>query len=89
MITVNSQLLRASKLNELKTSAKTLVNTKKFYNRKKMTIIPPLIVNNELVSVFKATSNLFNNYFVLQCTPSEKKTIVCLFHTAITQSCLE
>ena len=54
-----------------------------------MTIIPPLIVNNELVSVFKATSNLFNNYFVLQCTPSEKKTIVCLFHTAITQSCLE
>ena len=32
-------------------------------------IIPPVLVNGELVSDFKQKANLFNNYIVSQCTP--------------------
>ena len=32
-------------------------------------IIPPVLVNGELVSDFEQGANLFNNYFASQCTP--------------------
>ena len=50
-----------------------------------MPIIPPLVVNNELVSVFQAKSNLFNNSFALQCTPFEKNSCLSISQSYATQ----
>ena len=41
---------------------------KTFYNGKKILIIRILLMNNEVVSDFKARSNLLNVFFALQCT---------------------
>ena len=40
----------------------------KFLSNKKTPIIPPVLVNGELVSDFEQKANLFNNYFASQCT---------------------
>ena len=34
-----------------------------------MPIIPPLLVNNKLISDFKVKANYFNDFFASQCTP--------------------
>ena len=36
---------------------------------KKVPIIPPLLINNEIISDFEAKANHFNNFFASQCTP--------------------
>ena len=41
----------------------------KFLSNKKIPIIPPILVNGELVSDFKQKANIFNNHFASQCTP--------------------
>ena len=41
----------------------------KFLSNKKTPIIPPFLVNGELVSDFEQKANLFYNYFPSQCTP--------------------
>ena len=58
------------KLVNSKTNSKTyqsIIN--KFLSNKKTLIIPPFLVNDELVSHFKQKANLFNIYFASQCTP--------------------
>ena len=35
----------------------------------KVPIIPPLLINNEIISDFEAKANHFNNFFASQCTP--------------------
>ena len=42
---------------------------KRFYNRKKMPIIPSLVINNKLESDFKIKANYFNSFFSSKCTP--------------------
>ena len=60
----------ALKLNNPKTSAKTYWSIlKTFYNGKKIPVIPPLLINNKLVSNFKTKANHFNIFFVFHCTP--------------------
>ena len=62
----------ASKLNDPSTNAKTYwLILKTFYNGKKIAIIPMLLVNDEIISGFKAKANLFNNFFSSRCTPLE------------------
>ena len=39
-----------------------------FLSNKKTPIIPPFLVNGELVSDFEQKANLFNNYFASQST---------------------
>ena len=59
-----------AKLDNPKTVSRTywsIIN--KFLSNKKTSIIPPVLVNDELVSDFKQKANLFNNYFASQCTP--------------------
>ena len=59
----------SAKLDNPKTVPKTywsIIN--KFLSNKK-TIIPPVLVNGELVSDFEQKANLFNNYFASQFTP--------------------
>ena len=60
----------SAKLNNPKSVPKTywsIIN--KFLNNKKFPIIPPILVNSELVSHFKQKANIFNNHFASLCTP--------------------
>ena len=60
----------SAKLDNPKTVPKTywsIIN--KFLSNKKTPIIPPVLVNGELVSDFEQKANFFNNYFASQCTP--------------------
>ena len=59
----------SAKLDSTKTLPKTywsIIN--KFLCNKKPTI-PPVLVDTELVSDFKQKADLFNSYFISQCTP--------------------
>ena len=40
---------------------------KTFVNGKKTIFIPPLLVDNNLISNFRVKVNIFNNFFVQQC----------------------
>ena len=42
---------------------------KGFYNGKRVSVIPPLLVNTKLVTDFKTKANIFNDFFSKQCTP--------------------
>ena len=57
------------KLNDPKTSAKTYWPIlKRFYDNSKIPLIPPLNVDNKIVSDFTEKANLFNDFFATQCT---------------------
>ena len=58
------------KLNNPKISSKTYWSIlKTFYNGRKIRIIPPLLKDGNLESVFKIKANYFNNSFASQSTP--------------------
>ena len=58
------------KLNNPKASAKTYWSIlKTFYNGRKIPLIPPLLINDQLISDFKVKANHFNAFFSMQCTP--------------------
>ena len=60
----------ASKLNNPKTSAKTYWSIlKTFYNGKKIPVIPPILINNQLITNFKDKARYFNEFFSEQCSP--------------------
>ena len=67
----------ASKLNNPKTSVKTYWSIlKSFYNGKRIPVIPPLLINNELVSDFKMKANHFKKIFASHCTPLNNNSTV-------------
>ena len=52
------------RLNNSNTSAKSYWTfLKTFYNKRKIPLIPPLLVNNSFVTDFKEKANLFNEFF--------------------------
>ena len=58
----------ACKLNDTMTNTKTCWSIlKTFYNGKKVPVIPPLLINNKLISDFKVKANHFNHFFASQC----------------------
>ena len=60
----------ANKLNDPKTAPKTYwAILKTFVNGSKIPLIPPLLVDNKLVTDFLDKANLFNNFFAKQSTP--------------------
>ena len=64
------------KLNNPNTSAKTYWSIlKSFYNDTKVPLIPPLLVNNKIVSYFTRKANLFNDFFAAQCTPLTNSSV--------------
>ena len=68
---------RAKKLNDPNTSNKIYWSIiKTFINGKKTPIIPPLLVNNNLISNFRKKANIFNNFFVQQCQPIANNSIL-------------
>ena len=42
---------------------------KTLYNGQKIPLIPPILVNNKLISNFKEKANHCNTFFASQCTP--------------------
>ena len=62
--------LLSDKLNDPHTSAKSYWSIlKTLYNGKKIPLIPPILINNKLISNFKEKANHFNAFFASQCTP--------------------
>ena len=60
----------AKKLNDPQTNAKTYWSIlKTFFNGRKIPVIPPILVNGNLISDFKEKANRFNEFFSRQCTP--------------------
>ena len=53
----------AMKLNNPKTTSKTISVLKTFYNGRKIPIIPPLLKDGKLESDFEIKANYFNNFF--------------------------
>ena len=54
----------ARKLTNPKTSSKTYWSIlKTFYNGRKVSLIPPLVINNKLEADFKRNADHFNNIF--------------------------
>ena len=67
----------ANKLNDPKTALKTYwVILKTFVNGSKIPLIPPLLVDNKLVTDFVDKANLFNNFFAKQRTPISNNSTV-------------
>ena len=62
-----------SKLTDPKTSSKTYWSIlKKFYNGKKVPLIPPLVINNKLEPDFKKKADHINNFFFLKMRTLKK-----------------
>ena len=82
-----SELVRKSKDDYDKQIARKLTNPKKssktywsilktFYNGKKVTLIPSLIINNKLKPDFKRKADHFNNLFASKCTPLKNDSVL-------------
>ena len=63
--------------NDPKTAPKTYwAILKTFVNGSKIPLIPPLLVDNKLVTDFLDKANLFKNFFTKQCTPISNDSTV-------------
>ena len=65
----NYQKKVAEKLDNPFTGPKAYWSMLSNFLGKRKTNIPPLIVNDFVVSDFTTKASLFNNFFVLQCSP--------------------
>ena len=62
----------ASKLNDPNSAPKTYCSIlKSFVNGKKIPLIPPTLVKDQLVTNFLEKANLFNEFFTQQCNTIE------------------
>ena len=67
----------SKKLNNPSTRSKTYwSNLKSFYKGNKVPLIPPLLVNNKIVSDFTEKVNPFNFFFSSQCTPISNNSLL-------------
>ena len=87
MISEGSKLIEDAKRNYFRkagnslanpgTGSKTywsLINT--FLNKTKIPIIPPLLENGIFVTYFTEKPQLFNDYFILQCTTIDTGSVI-------------
>ena len=49
---------------------------KTFYSCKKIPLIPPLLINDQLITDFRGIANFFKLHFTKQCTPIEKESSI-------------
>ena len=74
----------AQKLSDPSTSSKSYWSMlKRFYNRKKVPAIQPLLINNKLESHFVIKANYFNSFFASKCTPLINNSIHSTQHTTM------
>ena len=59
---------------------------KTFHNGKKVPIIPPFLINDELISDFEVKANHFNNFLASQCTPLDNSRKIPKSQTYITNT---
>ena len=72
----------SDKLNDPHTSAKSYWSIlKTTHNGKKTPLIPPILINNKLISNFKEKENHFNAFFASQCTPVSNNSTLPLVTT--------
>ena len=50
--------------------------TENFMEWEKVPNIPPLLVNDELITEFEAKANIFNKYFTSQCTTVSNNSVL-------------
>ena len=56
-------------------------NNKSFFlSNKKISVIPPLLVNEEIISKFSPKASIFNKSFASQCTPLQNSSILPTFY---------
>ena len=74
----------AQKLSDPSVSSKSYWSIlKRLYNRKKVPVVSPLLINNKLESDFEIKANYFNTFFASECTPLNNKSIYCTQFTAM------
>ena len=79
----------SDKLNDPHTSAKSYWSIlKTLYDGKKIPLIPPILISNNLVSNFKVKANHFNAFFASQCTPASNNTTLPLVTNPVTNASL-
>ena len=59
---------------------------KTFYNEKKIAIIPPLLTDNKFVTDISTKADIFNKFFVEQCTPLKNDNVFPKSQTFLTPS---
>ena len=65
----------SAKLEDPSTGSKTYWSIlNRFLSNKKLPIIPPILVDDRVVSNFAEKTELFNSYFASQCTPVTNKS---------------
>ena len=52
----------------------------RFLNNKKISAIPPLLVNGEIISNFSQKASIFNKFFASQCTPLQNSSSLPTFY---------
>ena len=74
----NDHFMRlGKKLGDPSKSIKTYWATPRtLWNLKKVPNIPPLLVNNEIMTEFEAKVNIFNRYFASQCTTVNNNSVL-------------
>ena len=79
----------SDKLNDPHTSAKSYWSILKIlYNGKKIPLIPPILINNKLISNVKGKANDLNAFFASQCTPVSNNSTLPFVTTAVTNASL-
>ena len=51
-----------------------------------MLIIPPLLINNKLISDFEIKANYFNDFFASQCTPLKNNSKISETQSYVTNT---
>ena len=79
----------SDKLNDPHTSAKSYWSIPKtLYDGKKTPLIPPILINNKLISNFEEKANYFKAFFASQCTPISNDSTLFLVITPATNASL-
>ena len=80
----------SSRLADPLTSPKTYWSIlKTFLNNKKIPCIPPLFHENKFITDFKEKTELFNHFFVNQCSLSSKNSVLPTDLPQLTNKCLD
>ena len=62
---------------------------KTFYKGKKVSLIPPVLIDDKFITDIKTKANIFNKFFADQCTPLKNNDILTTNQIFLTQARLE
>ena len=63
-----------------------MVNSQGILQRQKISLIPPILVDDKHVTDIKTKANIFKEYFAEQCTRLKSNTVLPINQTLLTQS---